>query len=308
MTTNSTDPLAETDPDSVSAGDVDAAELRAALDSSNPLVRQRGVDACESLAADDLDAVRPLLDEVAALPDDDNAAVGLGAVSALEAVRDADPEALDGRLAGLVAAAGSDIVDVQLTVATLLGKLVVERPDLVAPHAWALAAAIRETEPSEETEEYAEFVDHPSTRQTLVEHDREERERRVSARRTLINVAVAVAETEPESALDAADDPAASVGDLAALTADTDPEVAAGAVGALGHLAAADADAVSPVADRLSDALDHERPVVRARAVQALGRLGDADAAARLSAVAEGDESEEIREIAAETAAFLEGE
>ena len=125
MTTNSTDPLTDVDPGSVSAGDVDLAELRAALASAKPLVRQRGVDACESLAADDLDAVRPLLDAVAALPDDDNAAIGLGAVSALDAVREADPAALDGRLGGLVAAAGDEIVDVQLTAATFLGKLVV---------------------------------------------------------------------------------------------------------------------------------------------------------------------------------------
>jgi hypothetical protein len=119
MTTNSTDPLTDVDPDSVSAGDVDPDELRAALASPKPLVRQRGVDACESLAETDLDAVRPLLDEVAALPADDNAAIGLGAISALDAVRDADPAALDGRLGGVVAAAGDEIVDVQLTAASL---------------------------------------------------------------------------------------------------------------------------------------------------------------------------------------------
>ena len=307
MTTNSTNPLTDVDPDSVSAGDVDPDELRAALASPKPLVRQRGVDACESLAETDLDAVRPLLDEVAALPADDNAAIGLGAISALDAVRDADPAALDGRLGGVVAAAGDEIVDVQLTTATLLAKLVVERPDLVAPHGRDLAAALRATEPSEETEEYAEFVDHRATRQTLVEHDREERERRISARRTLVNVVVAVAETEPGAALDAVDS-TGSVDALAALTDDTDPEVAGGAVDALGHLAATDADAVAPVAGRLTDALDHDRPSVRARAVQALGRLGDPEAAERLTAVAESDENEEIREIAAETAAFLEGD
>ncbi|CQH63286.1 uncharacterized protein HHUB_4030 (plasmid) [Halobacterium hubeiense] len=43
MATNSTDPLDGVEPDAVSAGDVDAAEVRAALASLNPLVRQRGV-------------------------------------------------------------------------------------------------------------------------------------------------------------------------------------------------------------------------------------------------------------------------
>ncbi|MFW6382436.1 MAG: HEAT repeat domain-containing protein [Haloferacaceae archaeon] len=303
-----TDPLGGVDPDSVTASEVDESAVRSALDSSRPLVRQRGVEVCEALAADDVEAVRPHLDAVAPLAGDDRAVTALRAIAALDAVAEAAPGALDGRLDGVAAAAGSDIVDVQLTGATLLGKLVVERPALVAPHARELASGLRATEPRGEAEEYTEFVDHPATRQTLIEHDREERERRVSARRTLVNVVVAVVETETESVLDAVDDPTALVDDLAALTDDTDPGVVGGAVDALGHLAATDGDAVAPVADRLLAALDHERSFVRARAVQAIGRLGDPDAAARLSAVAETDENEEIREIAAETASFLEGE
>ncbi|WP_434521126.1 HEAT repeat domain-containing protein [Halorubrum sp. AS12] len=306
MPTDSEPPLSDVDPDSVAPGDVDESAVRAALASSSPMVRQRGLELCEALAEADADAVGLPLDAVASLPDDDNATVGLRAISVLDAVAEDTPGALDGRLDGVAAAAGSNIVDVQLTAATLLGKLVVERPALVAPHVGALVAGLRATEPSEDTEEYAEFVDHPATRQTLVEHDREERERRVSARRTLANVAVAVTETAPEKALDAVDDSGALVADLGALTDDADAGVAGAAVDALGHLAATDSDAVDLVADRLLGALYHDRSFVRARAVQALGRLGDPDAAPRLSAVAEEDADEDVREIAAETAAFLE--
>ncbi|MUV59358.1 HEAT repeat domain-containing protein [Halobacterium sp. CBA1126] len=298
MATNSTDPLEGVDPDAVDPGDVDVAEVRAALNASNPLVRQRGVDVCESLAEDDVDAVRPLLDDVAALPDDDNAAVGLSAVSTLDAVAVADPDALDGRLDSLVAAASSDIVDVQLTTAVLFGKLVVERPDLVAPHARALAAAVRDTEPTDESPDLEEFVDHPSTRETIAEHERAERERRISGRQTLVNVVVAVTEEAPESAFDAVDP-------LAALLDDDNPNIVGPAIDALGELAAADPEAVAPVSDELRECLDHEDPGVRARAVGAIGRLGDVGAVPKLRTLADTDDNEDVRELAGETAAFL---
>lgn len=298
MAANFADPLAGTEPDSVSAGDVDPAEVRAALEASNPLVRQRGVDVCESLVEDDADAVRPLLDDVASLPDDGNAAIALRAISVLEAVAESAPVALDGRLDALVAATGSDIVDVQLTAATLLGTLVVERPDLVAPHVRELVEAVHATEPEDESTDFGEVVDHPATRQTLAEHEREERKRRVSARRTLVNVAVAVTETRPEQALDA-------IEPLGTLLDDADPGVTGPAVDALGELAAADPGAVEPVADRLRDCLEHDRPSVRARGVHAVGRLGDDDAVPKLRELADADENEEIREVAAETARFL---
>lgn len=298
MATNSTDPLADIDPESVSPGDVDIADVRAALSCSNPLARQRGIDICDALAEQDADAVRPLLDAVAALPDDSNASIGLRAVSVLDSVAVADPDALDGRLDALVAVAGSDIVDLQLTAATTFGKLVVARPGLVAPHARALAEAVAATEPDEEPTDISEFVDHRGTRETIAEHERQERKRRVSARQTLANVVVAVTEETPEQALDAVDA-------LASLVDDVDAGVAGPAVDALGHLAAADSTAVAPVADRLLARLDDERPAVRARAVGAVGRLGDERAVPQLRELADEDDNEELRELAAETAAFL---
>ncbi|GAA0283319.1 HEAT repeat domain-containing protein [Halobacterium noricense] len=298
MATNSTDPLDGVEPGSVSAGDVDITEVRAALDSTSPLVRQRGIDVCESLAEDDVDAVRPLLDNIAALPDDSNAAIGLSAISVLDAVATADPEALDGRLDALVAATGSTIVDVQLTAAMVLGKLVVERPDLVAPHARAIAEGVHATEPADEPTDVSEFVDHPGTRETIAEHEREERERRVSARQTLVNVVVAVTEETPGSALDA-------VEALAALLDDVDASVVSPAIDALGEVAVADQTAVAPVSDQLRDCLDHDNPSVRARAIGAIGRLGDVSAVPKLRTLADTDENEDVQELAAETADFL---
>lgn len=298
MVTDATDPLDGIDPESLSPADVDDAELRAALDASSPVVRRRGAAACATLAAADIDAVRPVLDAVAALAGDDESAVALHAIDALDAVAEADPDALDGRLSGLVDATDSEIVDVQLTAATALGKLVVARPDLLAPHATRLIAAVRESEPDRRAQQYGELVDHQQTRRALEEHEEAERRRLASGRRTLINVVVAVTEEVPESALDVVDD-------LVTLLDDVDPAISGGAVDALGELAAADPDAVAPVRGRLVDCLDHDRTVVRARAIRALGRLGDDTSVPDLRTVAEEDADADVREIAERTAAFL---
>ena len=136
------------------------------------------------------------------------------------------------------------------------------------------------------------------TRQTLEEHEEAERQRRTSGRRTLVNVVVAVCEEEPESALGA-------VEGLLGLLDDVDPSVVGGAVDALGELAVTDPEAVAPARDGLRARLDHPQTFVRARADRALGRLGDEGAVPKLRTVAETDDDEDVREIAAETAAFL---
>ncbi|WP_233264995.1 HEAT repeat domain-containing protein [Halomarina oriensis] len=300
MTTDSRTPLDDVDPETVSPGDVDASAVRAALDASGPLTRQRGVEVCRALAEQDVDAVRPFLDAVAALTAADNAAISMRAIGVLDTVASTDPDALDGRLAALAATMGTDITDVQLTGATLLGKVVVERPALVAPHVEALAAGVGATELDPDVEDFA-MVDDEVTRRTLQEHEESERRRVVSARRTLVDVVVAVCETEPRAATDAVDT-------IVDLLDDVDPGVAGGAVDALGHLAAADPTAVAPVTDRLVDCLDHDRTVVRARAVRALGRLGDPAVVPDLRRVAASDADETVREVAEQTATYLDEE
>ncbi|GAA0243092.1 hypothetical protein GCM10009000_068410 [Halobacterium noricense] len=242
--------------------------------------------------------MRPVLDDVAALAADDNVAVSLRAFAVLDAVAEREPSALDGKLVGTVSALDSEIVDAQLAGATLLGTLVVKRPDLVAPYARQLIEAIRATEPEPEVRDFGDVVDDEVTRRTLQEHEAAERGRRIFGRRTLINVVVAITEQEPSSSFDVVDN-------LVVLFEDVDPSVVGGAIDALGELAAANPSVVAPVGDRLRDCLDHDHRVVRARSVRALGRLGDDAAVEKLRALAETDDDENVRTIAAETADFL---
>lgn len=300
MTPDPSKPLDGIDPDVVDMDHVDDAAIHDALSSRSPLVQQRGVEVCETLVAEDVDHVRPFLDELATLVADENAALALRVIKVLDAVAATEPEALEGRLTDLVDVLDSDLVDVQLTGATLLGRLVVERPDLVAPFVRDLIEAIRVTEPDPDLEDFSEVVDDPVTRQTLQEHEEGERRRRMAGRRTLANVVVAVTETKPESALDVVDD-------LVGLLDDVDPTVAGGAIDALAELAVAKPAVVTPVRNDLIECLHHGRTSVRARAVAALGELGDETAVPELRTVAETDDDPNVREIARETADFLAG-
>lgn len=293
MTTNSFDGI---DPASITPDDTDDSDVRVALSSSNPLVRRRGVELCETLAEQDIDTVRPFLDRVASLAGDSTVAVALRAISTLHTVVESDGAALEGRVSGLVGALDTDVVDVQLTAGSVLGKLVVERPDLLAPYTGQLIEAVRATEPDPGIRDFGSVVNDRQTRRTLQEHEEAERQRQISARRTLINVVVAITETHP---------PFNVVDDLIVLLEDRDPAVTGGAVDALGELAAANPDVVAPASDRLIDCLDHDRTVVRARAVRALGYLGESGAVPKLRAVGETDDDEDVRELAAETADFL---
>lgn len=300
MTLDAPEPFDGIDPLTATPEDIDDAELRKALDAASPLVRQRALEVFESFAATDPDAVRPLLDDLVPLADDDNAAVALRVIGVLGTVVSDDPSVLEGRVGPLVDVVDDKIVDVQLTAATVLGKLVVERPDLVTPHARTLVEAVRTTEPPASPSDYGDVVDDPVTRQTIEEHEEGERQRRASARRTLVNVVVAITEEDPAAALEGE-----LVDALVTLLDDVDPSIVGGAVDALGQLAAADPDAVAPVSDRLLACLDHDRTDVRARAIRALGHLGGDTAVPKLRSVAESDDDEDVRELAAETADYL---
>ena len=302
MPTDSSKPLDGINPESVAPDDIDDETLRSALESSNPLVRQRGLQTCRTLVETDVDHVRPVLDEIASLAAD-KSSVALPATGVLNAVVEDEPDALeaDGRLDGLVDAAGSEIVNVQLNAATAFKKLAMERPDLIAPHVEGVIEAVRDTEPDPAPSDYSEVIDDEETRQTIHEHESAERQRRVAGRRTLVNVAVAVAESEPAATSDALDDAER----VTALFDDEDAIVAGAAVDFFGELAAEEPAAVAPVRDPLIDCLEHDAIVVRVRAVRALGHLGDDAAVPKLRELAETESEEEIRALASDTADFL---
>jgi hypothetical protein len=294
----SDEPLASIDLEAVDGETVDATALDAALASTDPTVRQRGVRVCTALAATDLDAVAEHTDGLTRLLADDSTAVATTAGTALRPIAERRPAALAEYTDRVVAAIETD-GDVRQTVTAVLSPLVVERPTAVAPHVAQLVAALTADDGEGESSSVPETVTSTPTRRTIRHHEAVTETRDRVARQTLANVVVAAAEADP----DAVDDDA--LDGMTTLLSDDDAVVAGAAAAALGVVAEADPDAVAPAVPALVASLDYDDTTVRVRAIRTLGFVGDETAVSPLRTVAEEDPDADVRALAGETATFL---
>jgi len=296
MSEREDEPLA--DLESRSPKDLDAEELRAALTSPERLARQRGARACARLAAEDPEAVRPYLSELTELLVDDSLVAAQQAANALIPVAKERPGLLEDTVENVLAFADTDLGGDRARAATILADVVVERPELCAPHVDDLVRLVATSESDLESHA-GEASDDAIERETLQRHERKESRARAVGRVSLLNVVVAVAEEHPEAVVD-------EVGELVTLVeTDTDGSVVAAALDALTAVGEHDPAAIADAVDPASSYLDHPDEALRARVIRMLGVAGDEGAVPALREVAEGDENEEIRSLAADTADFL---
>lgn len=275
----------------------DAAALAASLSAADPTERQRAAREVETLATADADAAVEFVDELVPRLDDESLAVTRAATEALVPIARERPGAVLGALDRLVSLVASETPDVAVAAAETLSVVAVDHPDAVTAHVDQLCAGLAAGEGSTD-EELPDSIEHAATREAIRNVMTEERERTRYVRETVANVVVAAAEADPTCL-------ATTVETLGQLLDDANPVVVGAAVDALGLLGEADADAVAPVRDSLVARLDHDAPTVRARTVRALGLTGDVASRPRLREVAETDPDEDVRELAAETVAFL---
>ncbi len=298
MSEGEADPLADVDLDELSPDELDADEIRAALTSSNRLVRQRGARICVRLATEDPSHVLPHLDCLGAMLDDDSIVAAQQAATALIPVAREYPGELEGLLGGVISFADTDLGGDRSRAAKILADVVVERPDICAPHTAELLQVVRDAKSTLESDA-ASMASDDVTRETIRRHEETESQARFVSRVSLAHVVVAIAEEHPEAVAPCLDD-------LVALLDDDDSSIVAAALDALAEVAefdpAAVSDHVSPVIDRL----DHPADGIRARAIRTLGFTGNPDAVPALRSVAERDEDEDVRALAADTANFLE--
>lgn len=302
MTDATGEPLAGVDHTDLSVEGVATDEVRAALSHPDPLVRQRGCKVCTALAVEDPAAIRPLVDDLAALLCDDNAVVVKFAATALLPLAEASPGALAdaGAVGDVVALADSDLPEHRSYAAKILAAVTRERSGAVAPHVDGVVAALRRD--SSALDDAADLpADDREGREAVERHRRGDALADVEAREVFANVVAAAAEHDPAAVVEAVeglrsllDDDAATVVDatLAALSA-----------------VAADEDTPRPaVLDETVDCLDHPDESVRARAIEVLGYLGDPAAVTPLRTVASGDADDDVRALAAETVDFFEAQ
>lgn len=303
MSDGSPAPFAEVEPESVSPGTVDAAELRAALAADTAVVRQRGVRAAAALAGRDADAARPFVDDLIDRLDDESLAVARFAATALVPVSEEYPDDFAGSLDPVVTLAESDLGGIRGLGASILGNVVVDRPADCRPYLDRLLAVLNDAEGTlSQSDLQFEFSDEQSidtgTRKALAKQNEEEAQMRIAAMGILANVVVAIAEADPESVRDDLDE-------VAVLLAHDDPTVAGAALDVFCEVAQVDPDATTAHVDAVADCLGHVDASVRAKAIQTLGFAGDPSVVPRLREVAAEDEDDDVRDLAAETADFL---
>lgn len=299
MSESSHHPLDGVDIDDVTPESVEGSAVRAALQADSAPVRQRGARVCLTLAEHDVDAVRPLVEELGQALTDENPGVVQTAAAALTEVATTDPLAVADVLDHVAALATSELGGVQLAGAELLASVGKQRPTLCEPIVGTLLDSLSQSSPSDD-ESVAACVDDQVTRRTIQQHEREEQEYQAVARQIFANVVVAVADAEPSAARD-------HVETLASLTTAEDLVVRGAALDALAAVASDTPSAVAPVADTVVACLDADEEVLVARAIQTLGHLEDEQYAEPLRDVATTATDDEIATFAAETASFLDG-
>lgn len=276
----------------------DGGSLAASLSAGDPTERRQATIAVETLATTDADAAVAFVDDLTPLLDDESLAVTRGAAEALVPIAERRPGALRDSLDRLVPLVTAEPADVALAAAEALSAVAVDHPDAVGAHVDRLCAGLAGSEVSAGGDELPDSIEHAETREAIRNVVTKERERARYVRETAANVVVAAAEADPtclESTVD-------TLGDL---LDDPNPVVVGAVVDALGLLGEVDADALAPVGEPLRDCLDHDAPTVRARTVRTLGLAGDVASLPRLREVAETDPDEDVRDLAAETVAFL---
>lgn len=276
---------------------LDPEEITAALAADDPTQRREAIDAFGRLVRSDVDAAAEHAGALARHLDDEHRVVARGAAEVLAPVASAHPDTLLAELDRIVALVAADTVDLSVAGARLLSPLAVDRPQAVADYTGRLLEILTDDAVPEPETAVPENVDRVETRQMVRTVQQESLERRRYVRRTVANVIVAVVESDPAS-IDGMEP-------LESLLEDPDPGVVGPTLDALGVLARSDAGAVSQTLESVLACVDHDHPMVRARAVRTLGYIGAGSAVATLESVAVKDDDEDVRELAAETAAFL---
>lgn len=298
MTDEESAPLEGVDTVSEAMDDEDREQIREALASETNIRRNEAAQALSQLAERDPSVVRPFVDDLLPLLDDDRNSVAQQAGTALLGVVREYPEDIVDSVPAVFGLIERDFNSLELLGTQIIVQVVLNEPEAVAPHLDRIAAVLDGRSPAYETTEGIEMVDDEEARQTMLEHDKQEHQLLIQSQGRLANVVTAAAEGDPETAADHLDA-------LVGLFDTPDVTVIGAAIDAVSEIAQADPDAAAEAYDALVACLNHTNDTVRARAIRALGYLGDDRAVDPLEDRARVETDEDVADLAEETAAFL---
>lgn len=293
------DPLEDVDVQNATLESVDHDAVREGLRHDEQRIVWRAISVLDVLAAEDITEIDPFLEELLDLLAVDNAATTQRAGGLLFARARDDPALLVDHVDAVVGLFSFETGGHRNLGANILAKVALEDPGAIAPHFDQVVAATERTDVIVKTELPEELRNEAEGMEAYHTKDQEETALRFDARNKLVNVLVAVVEEEPAAVADAAPD-------VAALLDHDDDIVVSNAIDALAAYAEHEPALVEDHIDALISCLDHEDEQIRARTIRALGFAEATEAVEKLRAVAEDDGEDDVSEMAAETADFLE--
>lgn len=298
MADESTDDLADVDAESGSLGEAEERDIRAALRSDSPIERRDGARTCAMIAGESVDAVVPLVEDLAPLLEADRVSIAQHAGSAMLVVTTERPEEVLDAVPEITTLATHEVDGPRLLGANLLRTLAVEHPEALSDDVHRLLPVLHEETGPYEPSAAVTDVDDPDARLSITEQEQEEHKKKLESLGTIANVVVAVAEAEPAALFDHVDE-------LVELLDHDDGTIAGATIDAIAEIASADPNQASPAFDALVESLDRDDERIQARTIRALGFLEDERAVEPLEEIAGKSEDEDVAELATETAAFL---
>lgn len=305
MSDATADAIADLDPEDVDPERVPMEALETALTAEEASTRIDAARLAASVAKAEPTAIEPVVPSLADGLEDDTSIVAFQSLKALMALSRASPAELEPAVPGMVGLLKHDLPLVQSVAARTLGHLSGDHPEFFVDHVPALLAA---TDQPDATVLEPDEVDAEMIRLERTQHRQANNEattQREIARETAPNLLVEVATHDPSALAPHADA-------VVELLEDRNAGVVAAAADVVATLAADSpdedvAEALEAAVDPLVDQFDHFDDGVVANAIAALGYLEAEETSDDIATVADDEERPaELRELAADTAAYLE--
>lgn len=286
---------AKSDPDAI-----DLEEIEALLDDDWEEMRNTGLKVLVGVAVDDSDRVVALVDDVIDCLDESYGIARSHAALVLSLLAEDHADLVEPAIPQLVENLTDETPMYRYRAARAVALLAESKPDSFVEHTDELiellvdGPTVSKPNPPDDPSRRAEFQE--QMKQLEPDFARSAATKEVAA-----NVLVEVAR----------EDPTLCVERLEALLPvlrndDEVPHVRGAVIDVIRYVATADSDASDVAIDALLEHLEDDTTLVRARAIRALGFAEITDAIDSLRTIAESDPDEDVRELAAETADWLE--
>lgn len=281
--------------------DVPVDVLRSGLESDDEKVRRHAARVAASLSEDELETVVEVVPQLTDCLGSESRVIASKSAIALSIVAEERPAELEDAVAPLVDLLVDDLALLRVYASRALAHVSLEHPEFLLGTEETLVAALGlEPEVPMDREKLREETPTAENFESLDRYNVEEERRQIAARSVAANLLAEVADLEPERLV-----PYAQYF-VEALDSKR-PTVVLASLDVLGQVARIDADAASTAVEPVSEYLEASDDQLAATAVTTLGYIGDGRAVEPLRELAvEDDRDQDVRELAEETATFIE--